>query len=334
MTAHRNRRLSAISLVSIAVGFSIASPARASAQSAWIPVDGEVSVSLTFQNLNFNGHFNEHGVKNAGGIPSRAYLGIFQIEYALTDRLAVTARLPYIASRFTGDHDHPAITRVRNRYEEFSRTNPEAAGSSLDTGEFYATFQDFNSTLRYNLLDKGLLITPMIGVTIPSHHYRTIGEAAPGQDLRALHTGINVGRLLDPLLPQGYVHVRYTYSFVQRLLGIKLDRSSADFEVGYSVTPIVSVRGLASWSHTHGGLPYSRTEQDPFLFFAHDRLLASRSWHVGGGTTISLTDSMDLDAAIVSLLSGASTHYGAGITIGLTWHFLPAPDAQPSARQR
>jgi hypothetical protein len=307
-------------------------PARAIAQSAWVPVDGEISVSLIFQNLNFAGHFDVRGTKNENAVPSRAYLSIFQIEYALTDRLAVTASLPYIASKFTGDDNERVATFLRERYEEFRRTNPEVASSSLDTGGFYATFQDFNLTLRYRLLDAGLVLTPVVGATIPSHHYRTIGEAAPGQDLRALHIGLNAGRLLDPLLPNAYVHARYTYSFVESLFGIPLDRSSAEFEAGYAVTPTITVRGVADWSHTHGGLPLRDTLDDVFLFVSHDRLLASRYWHVGGGATVSLTDSIDLDGAVVTFLSGANTHYGLGATIGITWRFLPMPASQPSTR--
>lgn len=305
-------------------------PAGARAQSAWLPADGEGSLSVIFQNLNFGGHFDENGVKLEGAVPSRAFLGIAEVEYGLTDRLAFTARLPYVASKFTGGHDEPVTTFLRERYEEFRRANPDAAVTNLDTGEYYATAQDFSFTLRYNLVDRGLVVTPVVGVTIPSHHYRTVGEAAPGQYLRALHTGVNVGRLLDPLLPDAYVHGRYTYSFVQRLVGISMDRSSAEFELGYAVTPTIGVRGIARWSHTHGGVPFSRAYEDVALFLEHDRLLASRSWHLGGGASLSLTDSLDLDAAVVTFLSGSDTHYGTGMTVGLTWRLLQGGAAQPA----
>jgi hypothetical protein len=309
---------------------SVAFPVAGRAQSAWLPVQGEGSVSFIFQNLNFGGHFDETGEKREGAVPSRAYVALAEFEYALTDRVALTARLPYIASKFTGDHDEPVTAFLRERYEQFRVTHPEVSGSSLDTGEYYATFQDFNFTLRYNVTDQGLVITPVIGVTIPSHHYRTIGEAAPGQDRRALHIGINAGRLLDPILPNAYVHGRYTYSFVESLLGIDLDRSAAELDVGYAITPIVSARALVTWSRTHGGIRFSESFDDAFLFLAHDRLLASRYWHVGVGGTVSLTDNVDLDGGWVTFLAGGDTHYGTGVSMGLTWRFLSASAAQPS----
>jgi len=335
VSARGSAHARATALAVVALGLSVTWPVEVNAQAAWLPADGEASVSLTFQNLNFGGHFNENGVKLEGAVPSRAYLGIFQIEYGLADKLAVTARLPYIASKFTGDDHEPVTTLLRERYEEFRRTHPDAAVTSLDTGDLYATFQDFNFTLRYNLLDRGgLVVTPVIGATIPTHHYRTVGEAAPGQDLRALHTGVNVGRLLDPLLPDAYVHARYTYSFVESLLDVSLNRSSAELEAGYAVSPTVTVRGLATWSHTHGGVPFSQALEDVLLFLAHDRLLASNYWHVGGGATVSLTDSIDLDGGVVTFLSGSDTHYGIGATVGLTWRFLPTRAALPSRQHR
>src|SRR6185295_17618024 len=173
-----------------------------------------------------------------------------------------------------------------------------------------------------------------VAVTIPSHHYRTVGEAAPGQNLLALHTGVNAGRLLDPLLPNAYVHGRYIYSFVESLLDVSMNRSLVEIEGGYAITPTVTARGLATWSHTHGGVAFSQALEDVFLFLAHDRLLASNYWHVGGGATVSLTDSIDLDGGVVTFLSGSDTHYGIGATVGMTWRFLPARAALPSKRQQ
>jgi hypothetical protein len=318
----------------LALALILVVPAPSRAQSAWLPGGGETSISLSFQSLTFAGHFDEQGVKLDGAVPSRAYQGIFSIEYGLTDRVALAARLPYIASKFTGHDDEPVTMLLRQKYEEFRHTHPEAVATSLDTGDLYATFQDVGVTLRYNLFDKGgLMVTPVIGATIPTHHYRTVGEAAPGLDRRALHAGVNAGRLLDPLLPNAYLHARYVYSFVESLLDISLNRSGVELEGGYAIAPTVSVRGLATWSHTHGGIPFSRALDDGLLFLAHDRLLASRYWHVGGGITVSLTDTIDLDGGVVKFLSGSDTHYGIGATIGLTWQLRPPRPARPSTRR-
>ena len=41
----------------------LAVPARAVAQSAWLPFAGEGSLSLTFQSLDYGGHYDETGAK-------------------------------------------------------------------------------------------------------------------------------------------------------------------------------------------------------------------------------------------------------------------------------
>jgi hypothetical protein len=327
----RRRRAAALIVLSLA-GFVCAAAREARAQSAWLPLPGETGVSLTFQNLEFAGHFDEQGNKLDGAVPSRAFVGILQVEYGLTDRLALTGRLPYVASKFTGDQNEPVTRLLRERYEEFRRTHPNAAVTSLDTGEYYATFQDVGVTLRYKVLERVLAVTPVIGVTIPSHDYRTVGEAAPGQNRRAFHAGVNVGALLYPLLPRAYVHGRYTYSVVQKLAGIALDRSTAEFEIGVSVAPRLSVRAMADWMRTHGGVPFSVAYEDVGLFLVHDRLLASRYWHFGGGATWSLSDSIDVEGAVVTFLAGQDTHYGVGTSIGVSWHFHARAPAAPSSR--
>jgi hypothetical protein len=310
------------------VFLQLAVPARAGAQSAWLPFTGEASVSLTFQSLNYGGHFDETGAKRESVGEIQSYYGILQLEYGLTDRLALNARLPYITSRYTGSLDEPILVFIRDKYEEYRRTNP-AAGASVDTGDYYGTLQDFGFTLRYNLLERGLTVTPVISMIVPSHDYRTIGEASAGQNLLALQTGVNVGRLLDPVAPNAYVHGRYTYSFVQSYRDIPLDRSTAEFEVGYAIAPTVVVRALANWMRTHGGIPFDEALKDLSLFLEHDRLLSSRHWHVGAGATVTLTDAFDLETAVSTFVSGAATRYGIGLNVGLTWRFL-GPRVPPS----
>jgi hypothetical protein len=306
-------------------------PATASAQ-AWLPVRGEIGIGALAQILRLSGHFDTDGGRLPECVPSRAYIGIAEFEYGFTDKLAFGARLPYVASRFSGHHDELCKAELDAIYEKIREVYPELV-KSRDTGAFYATVQDFGFSLRYNLLDRGgTVLTPFVALIIPSHNYDTIGEAAPGAKLRALQVGVSAGRLFD-VLPGTYVHARYGYSFVEKLNDIPLNRSNLELEAGYAVTPLVSVRGLLAWERTHGGLTYAEvmdrtlapdgTLITPFIFLDHDRLLASQYWHVGAGTTVAITDTIDLNAAVLTYVAGAESHYGVGITFGLTFRILP-----------
>jgi hypothetical protein len=331
-------RLSPASLaLPLIVLVQLALPVPALAQ-AWLPLRGEGTLSLTGQHIRLSGHFDTDGSRLEDCGPSRAWLAIAEFEYGVTDKLAFTARLPpFVASRLSGAEDDPCIVELRALYDELHRQDPTTPLNPVAIGGYYSTFQDFGLTLRYNVLDKrGVAVTPVAGVTIPSHHYETIGEVAAGQDLFTVHTGVNVGVLFAR---RTYAHARYTYSFVQQLRGIPLDRSNAEFEAGYAVTPRLSLRGLAAWQRTHGGITYSESIArgfggEPEVFFDHDRTLATRYWHVGGGTTVTLTDSIDVQAAVLTFVAGSESHYGVGLTAGVTWKVLSARLPSPSIARR
>ena len=64
---------------------------------AWLPLQREGSLSVTFQHINLAGHFDTDGSKFPDAVPSVAHLAIAEFEYGLTDRLAVNVRLPFVA---------------------------------------------------------------------------------------------------------------------------------------------------------------------------------------------------------------------------------------------
>ena len=326
-------RFRAAATVAALASLTVAVPDRVHAQSAWVPFGGEANVSFDFHSLDYGGHYDETGTKLEGVGATQSFYAIVKFEYGLTDHLAVTARLPYVASRYTGALDEPILVSILKKYDEYRGINP-AAGVSVDTGDYYGALQDFVFTLRYNVLERGLTVTPVLGVIVPSHDYRTIGEAAAGQGLKVLQAGVNVGRLLDPMLPKAYVHTRYTYSFVEEYRDIPLDRSTAEFEVGYGIVPTVVVRALANWMTTHGGLSFEESLQDLSLFLQHDRLLSSSHWHLGAAATVTLTDALDLDASFFKFVTGATTRYGVGFSVGLTWRVLEPRISEPSAQVR
>jgi hypothetical protein len=178
-------------------------------------------------------------------------------------------------------------------------------------------------------------LTPFVAAVIPSHHYENVGEAVVGRRLGEVAVGLNAGRSLAPYLPRGYVEGRYAYAFVQRDLGIPLNRSNAIIDLGYSLIPSVTVRAIGTWQRTHGGLrgfPEFGTSVD--LLQNHDRLLRDNNERLGGGVIYGLSRSIDLSATVITVLGGTSTHYGAGITAGMNWSFNRGMILTSSAARR
>lgn len=302
----------------IALAWCALAPAVCSAQ-AWLPPKGEGSVSTTYQNVNFSGHFNSDGSRQPV-FQSRASNVVFEMTYGITDRLALTGSLPYINSKYTGKE---------------TPLNP----SRFDDGSYHGTLQDFRFELRCNAVRRPLSVTPFFAAVIPSHGYEVIGEASPGAHRREFVTGVYAGRLLNPVLPRAYVHGLYSYAFVERELNIPLNRSNADVQLGYFVAPAVSVSFLWSWQRTHGGLSFDDIIREGGIgdiFVNHDRLVRSNFQHVGVGASLALSKSVDLYANVVKFTSGSNTHYGRAVSVGVTWKFqtrreAPAPSSgQPA----
>jgi len=279
---------------------------------ATVPPHREGSVAVVYQNVDFAGHINFLGQRIPNGA-AHSQTVLFEVEYGLTDNLAISVGLPYVTAKYTGQG--PAC--------------PLCAASPLgfhagpnDDGLYHGALQDFRIDLRQNIFRRPLILTPSIGVVIPSHHYEQHGEAAIGRGLWELQIGVNLARSLEPFLPDAYVQGRYSYTFVQRDLNVPLNKSNGLVEAGYSFTSSLAVRGLATWQKTHGGLngfPEFQFSED--LLQNHDRLLRDNHWSAGAGVVYSLTESVDLSATVITVVGGTVTHFGTGITIGTIWSF-------------
>jgi hypothetical protein len=278
---------------------------------AWVPPAGEAAVSIDYQSFNSPGHLNRLGQPIGGGTQSHTVL--VEIEYGITNKIAVTGALPYITAKYTGVG--PACPLCVTSPFEFDL-------SHLDDGAYHGTFQDFRFGLRYNAVQKGLLLTPFLGGVLPSHHYENTGEAAVGRRFPEGQLGINAGRDFGSLVPRAYAQARYSYTFVPRDESVPLNRSNAIVEIGYSITSALAARGVATWQRTHGGLAgFPEFGKSENLLVNHDRLLRDNNWRGGAGVSYALTDSLDLSATVITVISGTNTHRGTGITVEMAWRF-------------
>src|SRR5438132_13501780 len=98
---HRSR-FSPVLLAALAL--PLAPCSRGFAQ-AWTPPTGEASLGLSFQNFYTRDHLAAHGeTAELGKI--RTDVILFDVNYGITDRLAVTASLPYVYARYDGSAPH------------------------------------------------------------------------------------------------------------------------------------------------------------------------------------------------------------------------------------
>ena len=291
---------------------SSAAPARAQ---AWLPPKGEASFSFGYGNVFVNKHYlggadnpGDNVESDYGHIRSQSF-GI-GLTYGVTNRLAVSVGIPFIVTKYYG-------TPGQNF---FPHTIP------IDDGNYHGTFQDYKIDLSYQAFNGPIAVAPFVSAIIPSHSYTSFAHAAPGRDLYEYLLGASFGGRLDRLLPGSYVELTYSYAFVERVMNIHHDRSDAFLELGYFLTPSLSLRGIGTGSYTHGGISFlSPQTTPPELFPIHDRIDKSSGISLGGGLSYTLTGATTLNVSYLTQVQGRGGHkIKDALSFGVSYSFSPA----------
>ena len=279
------------------------SPAILSAQ-AWLFPPGEGTVAISYQDVYVRNHAFAEGVTLDRGHTLSHVLNA-DVDYSLTRKLAVRIAMPYVTARYRGPSPHPTVN---------------------DDGKYHGTFQDYSFDLRYNLSNGPVVVTPFFNAVIPSHGYEYFAHSAIGKDVHEYHVGTNLGRRMDPILPEAYIQARYSYAFVSRVLGIKPNRSNAEVQIGYFVKPGLSVMGTLQGAYTHGGvdlrLDVPSLGITPEQWRVHDQIARDNILDAGGGLVYGLTPSVEVFASVARSVAGRNTHlHTSVITVGFSRTF-------------
>jgi hypothetical protein len=264
---------------------------------AWLPEQGHFMFSTAYtDNLNKK-HYLPDGDEVDVGHTRTQMIGLNAM-YAPADRWMVEVGLPYVRARYRGSRPHP---------------------TDIDNGDYHGGFTDLHLAVHFQAFTEPFALAPYIGVVTPLTNYKTMGHAARGRGLNELWLGFYTGKSLDPWIPGTYVQARYNYAFVERVAGISHDRTNADLELGWFMTPQWSIRALFTAIDTHGGIPVPVPPTHP-LFQYHDQLAAEKMRNVGAGVAWSMSDSADVYLVYVKSISGESAHkLDSGLTLGFNY---------------
>jgi hypothetical protein len=298
---------------SFCVGVALFFLASSALAQAWLAPRGEASFGVGYQNTYTRDHLFSEGEKRDRG-RIRMNVAFFGLTYSFTDRLAAGASVPYVAARYDGN-----LPNIAPGFE------------SVDDGSYHGTFTDLRLDLRYNLWRESAIVTPFVSAIIPTRDYATFGQAAPASGLEQYLVGVSVGRRLDPILEAGYTQLRYSYAFVEEVFGISHDRSNADLEIGYFLTPSLGISAIGSYQKTHGGieLPVPGTpanaafQQTPYFGYRH-QLAQTNYLNVGGVVSYALTGTVDVFASYQATVWGRNMHaIQPGLAFGMNFGFSP-----------
>jgi hypothetical protein len=261
-------------------------------------------------------HFPGIGKVDSGPTTSRSML--IDVTYGVTDKLAVSFGLPWVAAKYVGAAPHPLA--------DVSGPKPIFFGATpLDNGRYHGTLQDVRFDVRYNLTTKGVVLTPFIGASVPGRAYTTLAHAAPGTRQKQLQLGVSAAKMFDRVTPGLFVQGRYGFAFVERPLEFRHNRSSAGVEIGYFVTPRFRVLALGAGQLTHGGIdivPNARVALPAEQFLNHDRITRINYLNLGAGAAYSLSERIDLFGSMIRTVAARNGHLvDRGISLGLSWSF-------------
>lgn len=281
---------------------------------AWVPPRGVGSITALYQRIGYTGHRLTDGSRFEG-VQSTSMAFYLEADYALTDRLSVSAGLPFVLSKYDDPNPPP----------------PPIPYLPVDECHCWNTgFQDFGFTARYNLVNGAFALTPSVSVGTPSHDYNFRGEAALGNHLKELRLAIDAGQRLDVISSRLSVQGSYSYAFVEQVIDVTSNRSNAAVETTYLLTRKLAVQGSVLWQRTHGGLRFGAGPESSLVFpgevntperlFQHDRLLRDNHMRIGGGASYSFSR-MDVFGSYTRFVRGTDSHTGGSLTFGISWPF-------------
>lgn len=272
----------------------------------WVPSRGEGSVAVTYQNYYDVGHYDVAGVPNTNGATHSKAL-ITELDLGVTDNIGLTISLPFIASKYTGS-------------DQYTVGKFDVRKGPLDDRTYHGALQDLHVEARRLFTAGPVAIAPLVGMTIPTHDYPTIGEAVPGRHRRELQLGATAGTDLNRLLPGTYVHGRYALAAAERINGFSSVKSNAEVEGGFDATSFLSVYGLSVWQIRHDGPTVPELHAKDWE--GHDRFIVSSYFNLGGGLTLTLNRRTELNVLWMATVSGRSgAHRARMLAIGTTWSF-------------
>jgi hypothetical protein len=289
-------------------GALLAGATTASAQ-AWLPPKGEAAMTLGYSRAWATTHIDYQGNSVSPGDMIWNNVGL-DLSYGVTDRFAVRLGVPFVTSKYDGAFPHPVVAGI----------------SAQDDGNYHSRFQDVATELRYRVTTGSFAVTPFAGLVVPTHDYPTYGHGAAGQGLVEGRFGVSAGRLLDPLLPDAYLQVRYTYVVPEKVLGISHNASQLGVDLGYLVGSSLTVRAIGAWQKTHGGwrAPVDfppRTSPD---IVHHDQLTRTEYLRLGGAVAYSISPAIDVNLYGYTSVWGRSDVDMKSLGIAFTWSASPA----------
>jgi len=284
-------------------------PAHAQHESAWVPGRGHGSISVAYQDLYIHYHTDSHGNRQVPGtIDDRSVF--LDLDYGLTDKLALSVVLPFKSNRYRGN-PHPPL---EHHHED----------ALIEDGRYHGGWGDWELGLRYQWRETPWAITPYLRYQAPSHDYLTYAHNALGTGQQRLEAGVELGHRLSGRLHNLYVEAGIGYAFMEVVDHRRVDHATASVGAGWFATPRLTARLLLVAQKTFNGLdfPEDYAGSDEDTFAAHDQNLRNDFVNLGAGLDYRIGERDLVFANYGHTLWGENAHLiDHAITVGFSHGF-------------
>ena len=262
-------------------------------------------VSLTYQIIHIDGFESTIGKLDIGTTDTHSL--ILDVDYHLTERLSVSAAIPYIRKRYRGGGPHRPDLLANPQDSEF-----------VDDGAWHTDFQDWHVGARLLLRSDPLSVEPFVGYSSPISDYPFFGHAAVGQDIWHFEVGVHLG--YTPPLSDFFFQASPSYVFAEKTLGQNINHWRLNLAVGYRFTDRFSGRVFVFGKEGNGAefpddFPPPR---DTFVWYQHDRMVKHNYVNAGLGIDWQFSDSRALSSAVMRMVHADQVHvmeYAASVTL-------------------
>jgi hypothetical protein len=296
---------------------AVVAPAFAQHTDAWVPGKGHGSVSVAYQHLYIRYHTDSHGNRQIPGTIRNRNL-LLNVDYGLGDRLAISASAAFKSNRYD--------QRIPGSAHDPGSLDDDHGEQLLDDGRYHGGWQDWNLALRYLWIDRPrLAVTPYIDYGQPLRDYTVFAHSAVGTGQKQLEAGINFGGRFPAPAQNLFWRTGVGYACMEKEGDRRVNHSTWDAELGYFLTPRLTVRGVVVMRKTHNGLDfpedYASSHVDD-VFFHHDQNIRNDFLNVGAGVDYRLSDRYTAFANLGRSLRGDNTHLiDYALTIGVARGF-------------
>lgn len=268
-----------VALVGLVVLAASSTPTRAQTQrTVGVPGRGAGSIGVVVQYITITERELKVVRENFGRVTSRS--AYFELDYGLTDRLALTATLPLKSIRYIGDFPHDPTLLANDHGERL-----------LDDGHYHTNWGDLGLGLRWLWRSSDrFALTPFAAYCTPSNDYPLYTETQAGRGQWRFDVGLNAQGRLGPPRANLYWKAGYAYSYMEKTRPTdaparRVNRTTLSLEIGWQATPLLTPYLAVNDARTHNGLELPEFTglfvSDQFYY--HDQLLPweQMSWALG-----------------------------------------------------